>query len=161
MQIREKCTDKFADIVDHDVAKRIEDSIYKFAENEVGGDLDYAAFKRVYMNKCISVFSNLDKDSYIHNDELILNLDDVIDANEIATKTPMEIFPSHWKPLIEKRTATDEFLYTRSTESITDMFKCGRCKEKKCTYYQLQTRSSDEPMTTFVTCVECGYKWKF
>lgn len=43
----------------------------------------------------------------------------------------------------------------------TDMFKCSRCKQKKCTYSQLQTRSCDEPMTTFVTCTVCGNRWKF
>ncbi|KNC46881.1 transcription elongation factor S-II [Thecamonas trahens ATCC 50062] len=42
----------------------------------------------------------------------------------------------------------------------TDMFKCGKCKERKCTYYQLQTRSADEPMTVFVTCTNCGNKWR-
>lgn len=42
----------------------------------------------------------------------------------------------------------------------TDMFKCSRCGERKCSYRQLQTRSGDEPMTTFVTC-ECGNKWRF
>ncbi|PNH08820.1 Transcription elongation factor A protein 1 [Tetrabaena socialis] len=43
----------------------------------------------------------------------------------------------------------------------TDMFQCGRCKQRKTTYYQLQTRSADEPMTTFVTCVNCQARWKF
>lgn len=43
----------------------------------------------------------------------------------------------------------------------TEIFQCGKCKERKCTYYQLQTRSCDEPMTTFVTCTLCGNKWKF
>ena len=35
-------------------------------------------------------------------------------------------------------------------------------KEKytQCSYYQLQTRSADEPMTTFVTCINCGARWK-
>lgn len=32
---------------------------------------------------------------------------------------------------------------------------------RKTTYYQMQTRSADEPMTTFVTCVNCGNRWKF
>ena len=40
----------------------------------------------------------------------------------------------------------------------TDEFKCGKCGKRKCTYYQKQTRSSDEPMTTFITCVNCGHK---
>ncbi|KAG9145378.1 hypothetical protein Leryth_008305 [Lithospermum erythrorhizon] len=35
----------------------------------------------------------------------------------------------------------------------TDKFKCGRCKKNETTYYQMQTRSADEPMTTYVTCV--------
>jgi transcription elongation factor S-II len=47
------------------------------------------------------------------------------------------------------------------TEAETDQFKCGRCGKRKCKYYQLQTRSADEPMTTFVTCVNCGNRWKF
>ena len=43
----------------------------------------------------------------------------------------------------------------------TDMFQCGKCKQRKCTYYQMQTRSADEPMTTFVTCTVCDNRWKF
>lgn len=43
----------------------------------------------------------------------------------------------------------------------TDIFTCSKCKQRKCTYHQLQTRSCDEPMTTFVTCTVCGNKWKF
>jgi len=45
-------------------------------------------------------------------------------------------------------------------EDYTGMFKCGKCKCKKVTYYQMQTRSADEPMTTFFTCIGCGAKWK-
>jgi transcription elongation factor S-II len=40
-------------------------------------------------------------------------------------------------------------------------FKCGKCKSKKTDYYQMQTRSADEPMTTYVTCMACGNRWKF
>lgn len=42
----------------------------------------------------------------------------------------------------------------------TDQFKCGRCNQRKCKYYQMQTRSADEPMTTFVTCINCGNRWR-
>lgn len=48
-----------------------------------------------------------------------------------------------------------------SAQAETDMFKCGKCQGRKCTYFQMQTRSADEPMTTFVTCVNCGNHWKF
>nr|PVC54064.1 transcription elongation factor [Theileria orientalis] len=40
-------------------------------------------------------------------------------------------------------------------------FKCGKCNSRQTTYYQLQTRSSDEPMTTFVTCLNCKNRWRF
>ncbi|RWV84568.1 hypothetical protein GW17_00053707 [Ensete ventricosum] len=46
-------------------------------------------------------------------------------------------------------------------KATTDQFKCGRCGQRKTTYYQMQTRSADEPMTTFVTCVNCNNHWKF
>jgi transcription elongation factor S-II len=46
-------------------------------------------------------------------------------------------------------------------QATTDQFKCGRCRQRKCTYYQMQTRSADEPMTTYVTCVNCNNHWKF
>jgi len=39
-------------------------------------------------------------------------------------------------------------------------FKCGRCKSMKTTYYQMQTRSADEPMTVFVSCLNCERNWK-
>ena len=37
---------------------------------------------------------------------------------------------------------------------------CFKCKKRKCSYYQMQTRSADEPMTTFVTCLLCGNNWQ-
>ncbi|KAK8556567.1 hypothetical protein V6N13_064590 [Hibiscus sabdariffa] len=46
-------------------------------------------------------------------------------------------------------------------KATTDQFKCGRCGQRKTTYYQMQTRSADEPMTTYVTCVNCNNHWKF
>lgn len=45
-------------------------------------------------------------------------------------------------------------------DDYTGLFKCGRCKSVKTTYYQMQTRSADEPMTTYVTCKGCGNRWK-
>ncbi|ORY33014.1 transcription factor S-II, central domain-domain-containing protein [Naematelia encephala] len=47
------------------------------------------------------------------------------------------------------------------TTAETDAFKCGKCGARKTTYYQMQTRSADEPMTTFVTCTNCKNRWKF
>jgi transcription elongation factor S-II len=45
-------------------------------------------------------------------------------------------------------------------KSISDSLECGRCKMKKVSYTQAQTRSADEPMTTFCECMNCGNRWK-
>jgi len=44
--------------------------------------------------------------------------------------------------------------------NVSSLFVCGRCKKNETTYYQMQTRSADEPMTTFISCVNCGHHWK-
>lgn len=45
-------------------------------------------------------------------------------------------------------------------KSISDSLECGKCKKKKVSYTQAQTRSADEPMTTFCECMNCGNRWK-
>lgn len=57
---------------------------------------------------------------------------------------------------------TDALLasHVATAAAETEIFTCSRCKEKKCTYTQMQTRSCDEPMTTFVHCTVCGHRWR-
>ncbi|KAI5170512.1 transcription elongation factor S-II [Pancytospora epiphaga] len=64
---------------------------------------------------------------------------------------------------IDDEAMRDSLLASQAAKaaSETDMFQCSRCKERKCTYSQLQTRSCDEPMTTFVHCTVCGHRWRF
>ncbi|KGQ12028.1 Transcription elongation factor S-II [Beauveria bassiana D1-5] len=45
-------------------------------------------------------------------------------------------------------------------KSISDSLECGKCKKKQVSYTQAQTRSADEPMTTFCECMNCGNRWK-
>jgi len=45
-------------------------------------------------------------------------------------------------------------------KATTDMYTCRKCREKKCSYYELQIRSADEPMTKFIKCCNCGYEWR-
>lgn len=46
-------------------------------------------------------------------------------------------------------------------KAISTQLKCFKCGERKVSYTQAQTRSADEPMTTFCECTVCGNKWKF
>jgi transcription elongation factor S-II len=81
-------------------------------------------------------------------------------AHELAFMNHQEARPDLWTTLIEEKRIKDENKFTPKIEASTDDFICGKCKSKKCTYYQLQTRSADEPMTTFVTCLDCGNRFK-
>jgi transcription elongation factor S-II len=49
---------------------------------------------------------------------------------------------------------------TSRVKANTTALCCGRCKSKECYFYELQTRSADEPMTVFVTCLDCGHRWR-
>ena len=43
-------------------------------------------------------------------------------------------------------------------EGVLKCSKCGGCKTFS---YSKQTRSADEPMTTFATCITCKNKWTY
>lgn len=49
----------------------------------------------------------------------------------------------------------------RNVKRAKGQFPCGKCRSDNTTYFQMQTRSSDEPMTTYVNCLNCGKRWKF
>ncbi|CAH1645073.1 unnamed protein product [Spodoptera littoralis] len=124
----------------------------------------YAEFKNTdmrYRNRVRSRVANL-KDP--KNPTLRTNfLNGVISASRLAKMTPEEMASDEMKKLREKfiKEAIDDAQLATVQGTKTDMLKCGKCKKKNCTYNQLQTRSSDEPMTTFVLCNECGNRWKF
>jgi DNA-directed RNA polymerase subunit M/transcription elongation factor TFIIS len=78
---------------------------------------------------------------------------------------------------IKTRDNRMEALKALEDEDYVGQFKCGKCKSVKTTYYQLQTRSADEPsalfyslviffrltlfsVTTYVTCLGCNSHWK-
>ena len=74
--------------------------------------------------------------------------------------THQEMNPKIWEVLINKKMKRKQNLCEINMNAATDEFKCYKCKQRKTTYNQLQTRSADEPMTTFVTCLNCGKRWK-
>ena len=74
--------------------------------------------------------------------------------------TYQELFPEHWKKFLDEKHKKETCMYEDIIEAMTDEFKCGRCKNRQCSYYELQTRSADEGMTTFITCLKCGNRWK-
>ena len=51
--------------------------------------------------------------------------------------------------------------FKKNNVATISVYKYCKCNERKCKVTQMQTRSIDEPMTTFVSCLVCGNTWKF
>ena len=119
------------------------------------------SIRKIYVNKMRSLYSNINGDGYIRNTGLITKIKSGnFNLDNIAYMSFQELYPEHWKQMMDEKYKRDKMLYEEKAEAMTDQFKCGRCKSRKCTYYELQTRSADEAMTTFITCLNCGNRWK-
>ena len=83
---------------------------------------------------------------------------------DLVYKTHRELAPKLWEERDKKAEAfvsITRLVDSDAIEKVEDgLFICGKCKSRKTTFYQIQTRSADEPMTAFITCLSCGKKWK-
>jgi len=122
---------------------------------------DNKAFVMIYVDKFKSILLNLNAKSTVKNKELLKRLKNKeFKAHELAFMTHQELYPEKWKYLIDKKIKRDKSEGVVDLSAATDEFFCFKCKKRKCSYYQMQTRSADEPMTTFVTCLLCGNNWR-
>lgn len=148
-------------LADETICKNLERGVFNFAikdagERNVVKKWSNPYFVMIYVAKLRTVLLNISRNNSFR--ERLLSKS--ILAHEAVFMTHQEIQPDKWNALIEAKRIRDENKYAPKIEANTDNFTCGKCKSKRCSYYQLQTRSADEPMTTFVTCIECGNRWK-
>jgi transcription elongation factor S-II len=158
---RENVVTKLNSIVNNkSICENLEKGIYNYTlkvceEKNLLKKWSNESFVLLYIEKLRTLIINL-KDN-----ELLAKLaSKEVKAHEFVYMSHQELRPKLWETLIEEKKIKDENKYTPKIEASTDNFICGKCKSKKCTYYQLQTRSADEPMTTFVTCLDCGNRFK-
>ena len=112
-------------------------------------------FVQIYTDHLRSIYINL------KNSELLNQIKNgEITPQSLAFMTHQEMNPNAWRKLIDEKIKRDANKYSNNMQASTDMFTCKKCKSKRCTYYELQTRSADEPSTIFVTCLDCGKNWK-
>ena len=158
---RKNLCEKFTEILQSDVlATNLERGIFNYSLKEATSrktikKWENPYFVQIYLDRLRSIYYNLknpDILSQLQNNELL--------PQTLAFMTHQEINPEHWKILIEQKVKRDANKYTTNIQASTDMFTCKKCKSKKCTYYELQTRSADEPATIFITCLDCGKNWK-
>lgn len=112
-------------------------------------------FAQLYNDRLRSIIMNLKQTSLVDQ----LRNKEVLPQN-IAFMTHQEFNPDRWKVLIESKMKRDASKYNDNIQASTNMYTCKKCKSTRCTYYEMQTRSADEPATIFVTCLDCGKHWR-
>lgn len=150
-----------SDNENENLGKNIEKSVFNFTIKEATNrqiikKWQNPLFCDIYHSRLRSIYINLKK-----NEDLCNQLKNgEVTLNQFAFMTHQEMNPTQWKDRIDRKIKRDRLKFTNNVKASTDMFTCGRCKSKQCTYYEMQTRSADEPTTVFITCLNCGKNWK-
>ena len=128
----------------------VEESIRKFSnEYALSNDTPYL-IENIYDNKLEEIIDALCK-----NKDLIKKKED---AKLIAFLRPEELYSENYEKLLKKKEIEE---FKKNDIKSSSAFKCSKCKKSKCSVTQKQTRAGDEPATTFVNCLECGYNFSF
>jgi transcription elongation factor S-II len=120
---------------------------------------DNPDFTKMYKHRFLWIQSGI-----INNPELKVKIiEKKIKPTELVKMGPHQLWPDGpYAKAMEvgiHRELRKEYL-AKEVKNQDGLFMCNRCRTKKTTYYQLQTRSADEPMTTFVSCLNCDKNWK-
>lgn len=112
-------------------------------------------FRWRYRQRLISILFNLKK-----NPDMVKR----VKPKDLETLTPGQMWPDGPQGMTEKKIREKEnameMAKAKTDEEYEGILTCPKCKSKKTSYYQLQCRSADEPMTSFCNCI-CGHRWKF
>ena len=150
---REEQLDLEKGIFNHSLEEATRKSVRKVWENP--------EFRAIYDIVAKRTISNLDSKSYISNSRLMDRLKDgEFKPHDIPSMTYSELYPEKWGNIIELAIKREAKMLEVDKSMATDMFRCTRCGKRQCTYYEMQTRSADEPMTQFIRCLNCGKQWR-
>jgi len=149
------------------VAKDLETGVFNWCLTQcdnlkIAKNWKNSRFVILYKDKCRSIVVNLDPTSYVGNDRLLsrLKTDHEFVPHALPFMKAQEVFPEQWKKIIDDKLAKDMAALEDKPKSMSTEFKCAKCKGREVVYQELQTRSADEPMTVFFTCLICNHKWK-
>ena len=140
--------------------------INKLINNTVDSIIIEAGIYEYSIIYCVSKDYILNLILNIYNDKILNIIDNLspkllerrLDLQCLAFLPPHELNPDAWANEIKKKELQE---FKKNNIATTDAYKCRKCGERKSKVTQLQTRSADEPMTTFVYCMICQYTMKF
>ena len=135
-------------------------TITKSKERKQNCTWENVIFKEIYMNKIRKICANL-SNSYVNNNSIIKKLvNNEFQPHKLAFMSPQDLYPEHWEKIIADKEKKDSMMCEIDFGQATTQFRCPRCKNNETTYYTLQTRSADESETIFITCLNCGKRWR-
>ncbi len=122
---------------------------------------DNFLFNDIYKNIQRTLVTNLHTLSPINNHRLLTRLKEgELKLTDLPFMSSYEMYPENWKELADRQMLREQKLLEGNKGAATDRFKCNRCGKRECSYYEMQTRSADEPMTIFINCLNCGKRWR-
>lgn len=153
-QIRITAKASFKKLLSENIIKDIEESIYNFSIDYANVNETPYLLEQIYETKVDEILK-LVKD----NAEFVKKIkSNTLDLKQIAFLKPDELNPDKYDKINKKKELEE---YKKNNQATSNVFECRKCKTKKCQVTQLQTRAADEPATTIVTCMECGYQFSF
>jgi DNA-directed RNA polymerase subunit M/transcription elongation factor TFIIS len=118
------------------------------------------AFCEMYKAVARRFIGNLNPTSYVKNKTLWERFQyKELTIEQITNQNYYELSPDVWQPMVDRQAKREQIQLEGDFSRATDKWQCNNCKTRKCTYYELQTRSADEPMTIFIHCLNCGKRW--
>jgi transcription elongation factor S-II len=138
----------------------IEDVLVRAIEVENAAFKIYKGETNAYRAKMRSLFSSLKNKTNRQLGRKVMSGD--IPADRFVVMTDAELKSAEQRKVEEalEKENMKKAQVPMAEKSISDALKCGKCGQKKVSYSQAQTRSADEPMTTFCECTVCGNRWK-
>ena len=164
--IREYFLNKFANILilpnDDHISLNLEKGIFNYTISickDKNEELKWSNkfFRSTYCKCARKILANM---TYTPNAKMVNEniKSETWNAFTVANMSHQELYPEYWKE--QYKYNFEKHLDKQDTQEHEGFFTCFKCKTKKTTYTQAQTRSADEPMTTFVTCLNCNNKWR-
>lgn len=163
-----KTTTKITKLDLNKLSREIERGIYNYSIQYCNNRHIYALwmndyFNKIYVAKARHLYGNIDDKSYIKNNELVnIIVNETVKPEDIAFMDRTQVYPSLWKPILDERKIKNEIIKDSASGCVTNSYRCPNkaCGAMNANYTEVQTRSADEPMTVFLSCIECGKQWK-
>ena len=126
-------------------------------ENGIPLTWNCSHFVNIYLNKSISIYSNLK----YYNKNLLDKLESgELKGEKLGFMNREELCPLKWEDMISNYNEKLKNAYEIKIASMSDHIICRKCKSNKIAYNEFQSRKADEGSSTAYTCLSCNYKWK-